>query len=325
MMKREIGGMTVPMMGLGCMGMSTAYGRRDDAASTATVHRALELGVTFIDTAGIYGEGHNETLLGAALKGRRDGVTLATKFGNRVMPDGSRVICGRPDWVRAACEASLSRLGTEAIDLYYLHRVDPEVPIEETVGAMADLVAEGKVRHLGLSEAGAATIARAHATHPIAALQSEYSLWTREVEAEILPLCRRLGIGFVAYSPLGRGFLTGTVRGREGLAESDRRRVHPRFAPENLARNASMLTVLETEAARLAASPAQLALAWVLTRGQDVVPIPGTKRVRWLEENLAALDLALDAQALATLEAAFPPGATAGSRYPEPEMDRLGL
>jgi aryl-alcohol dehydrogenase-like predicted oxidoreductase len=323
---RRLGALEVPAIGLGCMGMSVAYGTRDDAGSEATILHALDRGVTLLDTADVYGGGHNEALVGRALKGRRDRAILATKFGNvpGAGPGGRPwTVCGRPDYVRAACAASLSRLGVETIDLYYLHRADPDVPIEETVGAMAGLVAEGKVRHLGLSEVSAETLERAHATHPVAALQSEYSLWTRDMEARILPLCRRLGIGFVAYSPLGRGFLSGTI-GADTLGEGDRRRAHPRFSPGNIERNVALLDPLRAAGARLGATPAQVALAWLLAKGPDIVPIPGTKRIRWLDENIAATDLRLTEAEIAALDAAFPPDAAQGMRYPEADMVKLG-
>ena len=318
MERRRLGtqGLDVSAQGLGCMGMSEFYGAANESDAIATIHRALELGVTFLDTADMYGPFTNERLVGRALEGRRQEVVVATKFGNERRPDGSWVgINGRPEYVRAACEASLERLGVDAIDLYYQHRVDTRVPIEETVGAMADLVAAGKVRYLGLSEAAPATIRRAHAVHPITAVQTEYSLWSREPEDEILPTVRELGIGFVAYSPLGRGFLTGAIRAPEDLDPDDRRRSMPRFQGENLARNLDLVDEVHALAEEKGCTPGQLALAWVLARGDDVVPIPGTKRRAHLEENVAALEVELTDEDLGRLEGAFPPGAAAGDRY----------
>jgi aryl-alcohol dehydrogenase-like predicted oxidoreductase len=325
MRTRELGPLSVPAIGLGCMGMTPIYGEPDEGECIATVHRAIELGATLIDTADMYGGGKNEELVGRALEGRRDQVTLATKFGNIRTPDGGRDVNGHPDYVPQACEASLRRLGVEEIDLYYLHRVDPKVPIEDTVGAMARLIEQGKVREIGLSEAGAGTLRRAHAVHPIAALQTEYSLWTRDVEAEILPACRELGIGFVAYSPLGRGFLSGSITSQGALAQNDRRREHPRFSPENLERNVGLLATLSELAAARRCTPAQIALAWLLAQGPDIVPIPGTKRRRYLEENVAASDIRLDESELQALAEAFPPGITAGERYPASQMRRVGI
>jgi len=300
------------------MGMSDGYGVPDEAEALRTLDRALELGVTFWDTADVYGLGANEALVGRALAGRRDEVELATKFGNVRDAAGSYGgVNGRPEYARSACQASLARLGVERIDLYYLHRVDPAVPIEETVGAMAELVAEGSVAHLGLSEAAPTTIRRAAAVHPIAALQSEYSLWHREPEHEVIPTLRELGIGFVPFSPLGRGLLAGALAPGTDLEESDLRRVLPRFQGENLERNLELAERVRDLAARRGATPAQLALAWVLSRGEDVVPIPGTKRRAYLEQNAAAAALELDDADLAALDAAFPPGAAAGDRYPE--------
>jgi|SRR5918996_2545401 aryl-alcohol dehydrogenase-like predicted oxidoreductase len=325
MQTRQLGPLRVSAIGLGCMGMTPIYGQPDEGECIATVHRAVELGVTMIDTADMYGNGKNEALVGRALSGRRDRVVLATKFGNVRTPDGKPDVNGRPDYVPQACDASLKRLGVEVIDLYYLHRVDPKVPIEDTVGAMARLVEQGKVRHIGLSEAAASTLRRAHAVHPITALQTEYSLWTRDVEAEILPACRALGVGFVAYSPLGRGFLSGTITSTDTLADEDRRRDHPRFAQENIERNLALLEVLRAIATAQGCTPAQVALAWLLAQGEDVVPIPGTKRRTWLEENLRAPDVRLDDSDLAKLDEAFPPGITAGDRYPAGQMKRVGL
>jgi aryl-alcohol dehydrogenase-like predicted oxidoreductase len=319
MERRKLGGqgLEVAAEGLGCMGMSEFYGPSDEAEAIATIHRAVELGVELLDTADMYGPFTNERLVGRALAGRRDEVVLATKFGNERRADGTWVgINGRPEYVRAACEASLARLGVDHIDLYYQHRVDKTVPIEETVGAMAELVVAGKVRYLGLSEAAPATIRRAHAVHPISALQTEYSLWTRDPEREVLPTVRDLDIGFVAYSPLGRGFLAGRFRSAQDVAaEGDFRNRHPRFQAGNLERNLELLRRLDEIARDKGVSPAQLALAWVLHRGADVVPIPGTKQRRYLEENVAAAEIELDAAELARLDEALPTGATAGARY----------
>jgi aryl-alcohol dehydrogenase-like predicted oxidoreductase len=318
--RRALGsqGLEVSAQGLGCMGMSEFYGTTDEPEATATIHRAIELGVTLLDTADMYGVGANERLVGQAIEGRRNGVEIATKFGNERNPDGSWIgINGRPENVHAACDASLQRLGIDTIDLYYQHRVDPDVPIEETVGAMGELVGEGKVRYLGLSEAGPETIRRAHAVHPISALQTEYSLWSRDPEDEILPTVRELGIGFVPYSPLGRGFLTGAFSSPADLGEEDRRSVFPRFQGENFERNLQLVEIVRAIAEEHSATPAQVALAWVHSRGRDVIPIPGTKRRRYLEENVKALELELTDDDLRRLEEAFPPGVTAGDRYPD--------
>lgn len=324
MKTRNLGGLRVSAIGLGCMGMSDFYAGRDEAEALATLDHALARGVTLFDSADMYGFGDNETLLGPFVRRNRDAVVIATKFGNEFSADRKRLgINGRPEYVRAACDASLQRLGIDTIDLYYQHRVDPNVPIEETVGAMAELVKAGKVRHLGLSEAAPTTIHRAHAVHPIAALQTEYSLWSREPEEELLATVRELGIGFVPYAPLGRGFLTGAIGKAEDIAADDWRRNAPRFQGENLDRNLELVEAVRDLAASKGCSPAQLALAWVLAQGEDIVPIPGTKRRRYLDENIGALDVTLTADDLAALDRIMPPGAAAGTRYPAAALKAL--
>jgi aryl-alcohol dehydrogenase-like predicted oxidoreductase len=330
MKSRKLGknGPAVPAIGLGCMGMTGVYGVPNEADAIATIHRALDLGVNFIVTSDAYASGKNEELVGKALKGRRDRAVVGTKFGNLNMsgfkpPEGQSA--GHPDYVRSACEDSLRRLGTDAIDLYAMHRMDPKVPIEDTVGAMKKLVEQGKVRYLGLSEAGAQTLKRAHRVHPMVSLETEYSLWSRDPERDLLPACRELGVAYMAYSPLGRGFLTATIKSLDALVEKDRRRDHPRFNPDNLKKNVGLLEPLERIARAHHATAAQIALAWVLAQGEDVVPIPGTKHVKYMEQNAAAADLKLSPAEIAELSKAFAPGAAAGTRYPEKQMASLGI
>ena len=328
MNKRVLGrsaALEVSEIGLGCMGMSEFYGQGEESESISVIHRAIDLGITFFDTADIYGVGRNEQLVGRALRDHRKRVVLATKFGNVRDEQGNfKGVSGKPDYVRSCCEASLRRLNTDVIDLYYQHRVDPETPIEETVGAMADLVREGKVRFLGLSEAAPETIRRAHSVHPITALQTEYSLWSRDPEDEILPTLRELGIGFVPYSPLGRGFLTGQIKSIDDLAPDDWRRNNPRFQGENLQRNLKLVDEICAIAREKNCEPSQLALAWVLAQGEDVVPIPGTKRTRYLEENVGATDVSLTAKDIQRINSALPQGSAAGTRYPEAGMRAVG-
>jgi aryl-alcohol dehydrogenase-like predicted oxidoreductase len=327
---RKLGknGPIVSALGLGCMGMTGVYGEPNEPESIATIHRAIDLGMNLVVTSDAYGAGANEELVGRAIRGMRDQVLVATKFGNLglsgfKLPEG--LSAGHPGYVAQACDASLKRLGVEVIDIYGLHRVDPKVPIEETVGAMKKLVEQGKVRYLALSEAGPQTIRRAHKVHPISALETEYSLWSREIEKEILPACRGLGIGYMAYAPLGRGFLTATIKTLDVLLPKDRRRDHPRFNPDNLKRNVDLLRPIEDIAAAHKITPAQVALAWVLAQGEDIVPIPGTKRRSYLEQNAAAAAISLSAAEIAQLAQAFPLGATAGTRYPEKQMGTLGI
>lgn len=326
MKTRKLGpeGLEVSALGLGCLGMSEFYAGYDDAESLATLHRAIDLGVNFLDTADMYGLGRNEELVGRAVRERSEWVVVATKFGNVRGEDGSYLrIDGRPEYVRAACDASLKRLGIDVIDLYYQHRVDPDTPIEETVGAMAELVKAGKVRHLGLSEAAPDTIRRAHAVHPITALQTEYSLWSREPEGEILQTVRELGIGFVPYSPLGRGFLTGELTSPDDFAQDDYRRHSPRFQGANFHKNLNLVRQVKAIAQQKGCTPAQLALAWVLAQGEDIVPIPGTKRRTYLDQNMGALEVELTAEDLVLIDRALPPDAAAGPRYTDSQMDKV--
>jgi len=333
MQMRKLGknGPEVSAVGLGCMGMSISYGEPDDVESIATIHRAIDLGVNLVVTSDAYGNGVNEELIGKALKGKRDKVLIATKFGNLALAargdagSAPALTGGHPDYVPRACEKSLRLLGVDVIDIYGLHRVDKTVPIEDTVGAMKRLVEQGKVRYLQLSEAGPQTIRRAHKVHPIVAVETEYSLWSRDVENEILPACRELGIGFMAYAPLGRGFLTATMKTLDALLPKDRRRDHPRFAADNIARNARLLEPLEKIAAAKKRTPAQIALAWLLALGEDIVPIPGTKRRTYLEQNCAAAEIALTAAEIDELKQAFPLNVTAGTRYPEKQLSGLGI
>ena len=330
MQQRKLGsnGPAVPAIGLGCMGMSIAYGEPDDAESIATIHRALELGVNLLVTSDAYGNGSNEELIARAIKGKRDKFLIGSKFGNLSLagitaPPG--LSAGHPDYVMQACEKSLQRLGVDVIDFYGVHRVDATVPIEDTVGAMKKLVEQGKVRYLVLSEAGPQTIRRAHQVHPIAAVETEYSLWSRDVEQDVLPACRELGIGFMAYAPLGRGFLTATMKTLDALLPKDRRREHPRFLVDNIAHNAALLAPIEKIAAAHGCTPAQVAVAWVLAQGNDIVPIPGTKRRKYIEQNAAAVEVKLSADEVALLSKAFPPNVTAGTRYPEKQLKALGI
>ena len=324
--RRKLGALEVSAVGLGCMSMTPIYGEPDPNEAIATIHRAPEVGIDFIDTSDAYGaNGSNEELVGRALKGRRDKYVLATKFGNIRLPDGKPGANGKPEYVMQACDASLKRLGTDVIDLYFIHRIDETVPIEDTVGAMVKLKQQGKIKHLGLSEAGVDTIRRAHKAHPMAALQTEYSLWTRDVEAETLGVCEELGIGFVAYSPLGRGFLTGVVGAADALSEKDRRRDMPRYQGDNAKANQKLVDALKPLAAKEGCTPAQLAIAWLLSRKPFVVPLAGSSKRKWLEENADAVNVKPSQATLDALDRAFPPGVTQGDRYPKAMMARLGL
>ena len=327
MRTRKLGsqGLEVPAIGLGCMGMTIQYGELDDVESIATINHSLDIGGSLLNTSDSYGKGKNETLIGEAIKGRRNDVILNSKFGQVTNPDGTGGVNGRPDYVKEACEASLQRLGTDYIDIFSQHRVDTEVPIEETVGAMAQLITEGKVRYLGLSEAAPETIRRAHAEAPISCVETEYSLWSRDVETEILPTCQELGISLMPYAPLGRGFLSGSIKGIDDLIEDDRRRAHPRFAAENIETNNQKVAVIEKIAESRGFKPAQVAIAWVLAQDEMIVPIPGTKHRKYLDENIRAMDIALMVDQIKLLNDTFPIGETAGERYPAGQMKRLGL